>query len=113
MRPVLLALPLCLLLLPSRGDAATLRCGTELVSDGATPADVQLKCGAPMARNSREEAVSQRQRAKGEQGDTTTQHVVYKTIDEWTYNFGPNRLIQVVVFENGRLVDVRSGGYGR
>jgi len=45
--------------------------------------------------------------------DTSTKHVVHKTFEEWTYNFGPRRLMQVVVFENGRLVDVKSAGYGR
>jgi hypothetical protein len=71
-----------------------------------------------MAKESRTEAVGDKTRQQ-KTGDshgsttTTTEHVVYKTIDEWTYNFGPHRLMQVVVFENGVLVDVKSAGYGR
>ena len=113
MRALLATLTLSFLLLPTRGDAATLRCGSNLVADGASKTDVLLKCGEPSAKESRTESDAVKQR-QGEKNDsTTTERVVQKTIEEWTYNFGPNRLIQVAVFENGRLVDVRSGGYGR
>jgi len=115
MRVFLSVLSLCSLslLLPGSADAATLRCGNQLVADGASRSDVLLKCGEPMAKESRSEAVSDKLKQRGEDTTTTTEKTVIKTIDEWTYNFGPNRLIQVVVFENGKLVDVRSGGYGR
>ncbi|WP_257456048.1 DUF2845 domain-containing protein [Archangium lipolyticum] len=115
MRALLATLTLSFLLLPARGDAATLRCGNNLVADGASKTDVLLKCGEPAAKESRTEsdAVKQRRGGKNDSDSTTTEQVVQKTIEEWTYNFGPNRLIQVAVFENGKLVDVRSGGYGR
>ncbi|HLM48717.1 MAG TPA: DUF2845 domain-containing protein [Myxococcaceae bacterium] len=116
MRVFLAVLSLCSLslLLPTPAEAATLRCGNQLVADGASKSDVLLKCGEPMAKESRSEAASDKLKQRGEDGTTTTtEKTVIKTIDEWTYNFGPNRLIQVVVFENGKLVDVRSGGYGR
>ena len=115
MRVWLAALSLSFLtLLPSSADAATLRCGNQLVADGASKSDVLLKCGEPMAKESRTESVGDKLKQRGEDGtSTTTEKTVIKTIEEWTYNFGPNRLIQVVVFENGKLVDVRSGGYGR
>lgn len=35
-----------------------------------------------------------------------------KTIEEWTYNFGPRRFIRVLVFENDQLVSIDTGGYG-
>lgn len=113
MRALLAALTLSSLLLPTSSEAATLRCGNELVADGASKSEVLLKCGEPQARESRTEAVGERTKQKGEQAETTTERVVFKTVDEWTYNFGRNRLIQVVVFDNGLLVDVRSGNYGR
>jgi hypothetical protein len=103
--------------LPATSHAATLRCGSELASEGASKSDVLLKCGEPMARETRTEAVGQKttQQRTGQThpSTTTTGHVVYKTIEEWTYNFGPHRFMQVAVFENGVLVDVRSAGYGR
>lgn len=115
MRAPLISLSLSILFfLPTAGEAATIRCGNELASDGASKSDVLLKCGEPMSKDSRTEAVGEKTKQKTDEARTTsTEHVVYKTIDEWTYNFGPRRLMQVVVFENGRLVDVRSAGYGR
>lgn len=115
MRAPLATLSLSILFfLPATGHAATLRCGSELVSDDASKADVLLKCGEPMTRDSHTEAVGEKTKQQSDQGRTTTTgHVVYKTIEEWTYNFGPHRLMQVAVFENGRLVDVKSAGYGR
>lgn len=107
MRVLLATLAFSFFFIPARGDAATLRCGNELVTEGATKSDVILKCGEPMAKETR--TVKQREEGK----NTTTQQVVYKTLEEWTYNFGPHRLIQVVEFENGLVIDVRSGGYGR
>jgi hypothetical protein len=114
MRALLATLVLSFLVSPVTGDAATLRCGTELASEGASKADVLLKCGEPLAKETRTEAVEDKVKQKGQDTTTTTtERTVYKTIEEWTYNFGPRRLMQVVVFENGKLVEVRSGGYGR
>ncbi|HYO70890.1 MAG TPA: DUF2845 domain-containing protein [Archangium sp.] len=113
MRALLAALTLSLFLLPTSSDAATLRCGSALASDGATRSDVLIKCGEPMSKDTRTESVGEKTRQKGAETETTQERVVYKTIEEWTYNFGPRQLMQVVVFENGRLVDVKSAGYGR
>ncbi|MCP3142953.1 DUF2845 domain-containing protein [Pyxidicoccus xibeiensis] len=109
MRALWLAVAMSLVWVPVTAQAASLRCGTALVSDGASKSDVLAKCGEPLAKETRRES----EEVKTRDGDTSTKHVVEKTIDEWTYNFGPNRLVQVVVFENGKLVDVKSAGYGR
>lgn len=110
MRFLLMALALSPLSFPLAAQAASLRCGADLVSDGASKADVLVKCGEPMAKDSRSETEETKQR--GADGEFT-KRTVHKTIEEWTYNFGPNRFMQVVVFENGKLIDVRSTGYGR
>jgi uncharacterized protein DUF2845 len=114
MRAALATLSLSVLFfLPVTSHAATLRCGNQLASDGASKSDVLLKCGEPMSKDSRTEAVGDKTKQRTGDSRTTTEHVVYKTIEEWTYNFGPQRLMQVAVFENGKLVDVKSAGYGR
>jgi hypothetical protein len=115
MRPwiVPLCLPLLVLALPAQ--AASLRCGSELASEGATKLDVLMKCGEPTLRDSREVKVKVKNTERsGESGDETSESVtVTRVIDLWIYNFGPNRLMQIAEFENGVLVDVKSGGYGR
>jgi hypothetical protein len=34
-------------------------------------------------------------------------------VEEWVYNFGPTQLMSSLIFENGRLVRIRTLGYGR
>lgn len=34
-------------------------------------------------------------------------------LDEWTYDLGPSRFVRTVIFENGRVIDVESGDYGK
>ena len=109
MRSFWLAVAVSVVWVPVAAQAAALRCGTALVSDGASKSDVVAKCGEPIAKESRTES----EEVKERDGDTSTKRVVNKTFEEWTYNFGPNRLMQVVVFENGKLIDVKSSGYGR
>ncbi|MFP2905808.1 DUF2845 domain-containing protein [Pyxidicoccus sp. 3LFB2] len=109
MRALWMAVAVSLLWVPMTGQAASLRCGTALVADGSSKSDVLAKCGEPLAKESRSES----EEVKTRDGDTSAKRTVQKTFEEWTYNFGPNRLMQVVVFENGKLIDVKSAGYGR
>jgi hypothetical protein len=110
MRSLMMTLALSLLSFPTLSQAASMRCGTRLVSDGASKADVLAKCGEPLSKESRTETTEVKTQDKdtGTSTKTTTQ----KNIEEWTYNFGPNRLMQVVTFENGVLTDVKSTTHG-
>jgi len=33
-------------------------------------------------------------------------------VEEWTYNFGPQRFLQIYRFENGEVVEMKFGDYG-
>jgi hypothetical protein len=35
------------------------------------------------------------------------------TIEEWTYDLGETSFIRYVILENGTVVDVKTGDYGR
>jgi hypothetical protein len=91
---------------PGTAWAASLKCGTALISDGDTKSQVSAKCGEPADKQTRKVLIRQRV-ARG------LEVYVEKEIEEWTYRFGPHRFDQHVVFEDGHLVDVRSGDYGR
>ena len=41
-----------------------------------------------------------------------TRSYVEVLVEEWTYNFGPRKLMRVVRFENGLVSDVTQLGYG-
>jgi len=71
--------------------SAGFRCDTELVVDGMTPIEVLERCGAP----------------EFELGWTDYRYPgLFVRVDEWSYNLGSNRFRRLLVFENGRLVDI-------
>ncbi|HEU0195764.1 MAG TPA: DUF2845 domain-containing protein [Nevskiaceae bacterium] len=78
---------------------ASLQCGGRIVSVGATMAEVEARCGVPAFRDPESYALP---RGRGLADDS----------ELWTYNFGPNRLLQILRFRDGRLQDIRSDGYG-
>lgn len=109
----------CLAVSPSvRADS--LSCNYRIASSGDTRYEVKAICGEPDEAVQRVEYRTQRGRVVGpcvREGSKvrcgrTEETVVEVVIDEWTYDFGRNRFIQYVTFEQGRLVSVRSGSYG-
>ncbi|HYE35800.1 DUF2845 domain-containing protein [Methylocaldum sp.] len=106
MKKAILLSGLCLCLLAP--SAWALRCGSRLVTLGDYKLQVLSKCGEPIFTDSRIEFRVVRLYGSG----LEFERYVPVTIDEWTYNFGPNRFVQLLRFENGRLVDVESLGYG-
>ncbi|MBP1149950.1 MULTISPECIES: DUF2845 domain-containing protein [Methylocaldum] len=93
----------------SAPSAWALRCGSLLVDTGDYKLEVLRKCGEPVFTDSRIELRYVKLYGSGlELGQ-----YVPVMIDEWTYDFGPNRFVQLLRFENGRLVDIESLGYGR
>jgi hypothetical protein len=94
-----------------------LRCGTRVVDVGDHMAEVQDKCGEPDFVSQRIERRIVRRTVKIRRGPVeewvTDEIEVEVPLDEWTYDFGPNAFLRFVTFENGQLVNVRTGGYGR
>ena len=78
--------------------ADTMRCGDRLVATGALAAEVIGVCGEPVDRRWR--------RLHWPRGE------VRHEIEEWTYNFGPDRLLRVLRFRDGILADIEEAGYG-
>lgn len=81
-------------------------CGDRIISTGDTKGEVLAKCGEPFYRTSHDEELRERL-------DETRSRKVVVTVEEWTYNFGPQRFLRLITFRNGRVVDIRTGGYGR
>lgn len=113
---------LCLACLACADPALALRCGNRLVSEGdpaakvlrfcGEPASVQqrsiLRAGIPFPRTAATEAAA----AGDDELLVTTRSYVAVLLEEWTYNFGPNKLMRVVRFENGLVRDITPLGYG-
>jgi len=111
----------CGLLFTDPVEAAGMRCGSDLVSEGDSMYEVQSTCGVPDAVSQRVEYRTERRFVSGPcvsyQGRTVCGRVeeitVPVTIDEWVYDFGSSSFIRYAIFEQGRLRDVTLGGYGK
>jgi hypothetical protein len=106
------AATVALALLAASPSFASMRCGSKLIDDGASRAEVAAKCGEP--------------------DDVVTMRSVYRRpviwsygkpyfvgedfveipVESWVYNFGPNKLMRRVVFEAGYVVEIETLGYG-
>ncbi len=84
--------------------ADSFSCAGGIVSTGDRSFDVLAKCGQPDFRDShQEEAVQQLDGTKKK---------VFITVEEWTYNLGPNQFTRIVVLKNGRIEEIKTGSYG-
>jgi hypothetical protein len=111
-----------LLSLALTGSAAAdgMRCGTRLVSDGDTTYQVRNLCGAPDQAVQRTELRTVSQWVDGPclyrgqvRCGSMVQYTVQVQVDEWLYDFGPHQLLRTLVFEDGRLIRLVTGGYGQ
>jgi hypothetical protein len=106
------------LLATTSAGADSFSCNNRIASSGDTTYEVRAICGAPDAAARHVEFRTVRIPAACGVRDRHgrclgyVEHTVEVIIDEWTYDFGRNRFIQYVMFEQGRLVRVSSGGYG-
>jgi Protein of unknown function (DUF2845) len=100
-----------LLIAPSLLFAESIRCGSQLIEKGSTSADLLEYCGKPAQ-------VTSNGTVNGLVGNThtpggiTSQATGDFQVETWTYDFGPNQLMERVRIENGIVVEIQSLGYG-
>lgn len=99
--------------------ADALRCGQQLVSSGDTAYEVQSTCGNPDDRQQHSEWRTARHVVRVPCRNGTTgictqviERTVEVQVERWTYDFGKQRLLRYLTFEQGTLIRVESGGYG-
>lgn len=102
------------------GDAAfALRCGNRLVKDGMHEARVIELCGKPVSIRPLGHVLKP-YIVKVPAGISVShgkKHVYggyhYNLeVTEMLFNFGPHKLMRLIRFEGGRVVDIRTMGYG-
>jgi Protein of unknown function (DUF2845) len=92
---------------PGPAAADSMRCGTKLMTDGDPADKVEAYCGRP-ASIERHEIVRPYYYNHG-----YPIHSSYEvSVELWTYNFGPNKLMYRLRFEDGLLVDVDTLSHG-
>jgi Protein of unknown function (DUF2845) len=100
-----------LLLAPSLLFAESIRCGSQLILKGSTSSDLLEYCGKPTQ-------VTRNGTVNGLVGNTYTASGIVNPaigdfeVETWTYDFGPNQLMERVRIENGIVAQIDSLGYG-
>jgi hypothetical protein len=118
LRPHLLVpAALSCLLAASPALADGIRCDSKLVSPGASAYDLQSTCGAPdfTQQHVERRAVRRARSVPCGTGVCTVmvEEAVDVTVDEWVYDFGRHRFVQHVRLEQGVIVSIHSGSYGK
>jgi hypothetical protein len=121
MRLPRLLTPILVLLLAA--PAFALRCGNRVISNGDPMIKVKKYCGDPDAVQQRTIVRSGLPRGRSRVDDPDTpprddellirdRSYVEVLVEDWTYNFGPNKLMRLIRFENGVVRDIEQLGYG-
>jgi hypothetical protein len=92
------------------GIIHALDCNGRVVSEGASPWDIQVICGDPAQINDTIEIVLKP--VYGPHGRAEGHLPVGVPKQVWTYNFGSSRLMYILTFIEGTLVKIDTGGYG-
>jgi hypothetical protein len=113
MRRILLAASVVAIvtLVVAIGSALALDCHGRLVVMGASPWEVSERCGEPTAI----EDVMQHlpQRASDPTGHTIVYMLVPVQQRIWTSKVGPTRFLDDLTFQEGKVIDITTGDYGR
>ena len=105
----------------SSARADSLSCDGRIVASGDSRYDVRSVCGEPDDASQHVEYRTVRGRvsrpfardASGKLRCADTREEVFEVvIDEWIYDFGRNRFIEYLTFEQGHLQSIREGSYG-
>ena len=100
------------LLVASTAVADGFRCGTRVITEGATRSEVASKCGEPT------DVVNERSifRRPVVWGYGRPMYVgedaIEIPVEIWTYNLGPNKLMRRIRFEGGVVTLIETLGYG-
>lgn len=110
---LLMALPAILAAMADAGADSALRCGNRVVSVGAPLAEVAEKCGEPVYIEQWEEGgdgyVSQLFDYETERYLAPRLIRAPLRMERWTYDFGTNKFIRHLTFQNGQLIKIETG----
>jgi uncharacterized protein DUF2845 len=87
-------------------------CGRSIINEGKSIEYVLEKCGQPSYSQEHTEYQVLRYTPPAAHPGIVEERVIPIIIQEWTYNFGPNRLMRYLRFENGILKAIESIGRG-
>jgi hypothetical protein len=95
---------------PALAIAQSLRCDGKIISAGASRAEVAALCGEPVQVDRK--SVYFPIASTGHPANPIAGAAVEIQVEVWIYNFGPDRLMQRIRFEDGVVVRIESLRYG-
>jgi Protein of unknown function (DUF2845) len=95
---------------PLAAAGGGLFCGTRVITTGMQAAEVGAACGEPAEVT--HDAILRRQTIWRQGRPWTSHDPVEVPVERWLYNFGPNRLMCRLRFDDGVLVEITTLGYG-
>lgn len=106
-----------LIMVCQSSEASSLRCNSRLVKEGDSAFKFRQVCGEP---DDVQSTVVYRKRGIGSLIKTgkrtkvllSDEETIAVTLEKWTYNFGSNRFMRLVTFENGKAVSIERLGRG-
>ena len=101
-----------LCLLAASPSFAAIRCGTKLVSEGATRSEVAAKCGEPTEVVTQKSVLRRPVIWTNGRPYFIGEDFIEVQVEAWIYNLGPNKLMRRLRFEDGVLTEIESLGYG-
>lgn len=92
---------------------AGFRCGGRIIDVGDTSDYVLHQCGEPSNVEERTERFATNYRTLYPEDQEGYNYILNENqIEIWTYNLGPTQFIRYLTFRNGKLIDIKTGGYG-
>ena len=105
-------IPAVVLSLAAASPAYALRCGSHVISEGDTRSEVIAYCGDPTEIQSSSSILRRPVTWINGRPYSVGEGLIEIPVDVWLYNLGPNKLMQRIRFEAGRVVAIESLGYG-
>ncbi len=105
-------IPAVVLSLAAASPAYALRCGSHVISEGDTRSEVIAYCGDPTEIQSSSSILRRPVTWINGRPYSVGEGLIEIPVDVWLYNLGPNKLMQRIRFEEGRVVAIESLGYG-
>jgi hypothetical protein len=96
---------------PTLAAGQAVVCADKVLNEGVTQVEVTAQCGTPAQVDHRMNSVGTAV-VDGTHPTYIAGSSEVRRVDIWTYDFGPNRLMQRIWFEDGRVTRVESLGYG-
>jgi hypothetical protein len=91
-------------------SAYALRCNHQLIRVSDRKAEVIYHCGEPDYIDVR--YINEGTRLRDPNRTLELSRFKEIVVEEWTYNFGSNKLMRLLLFKNGVLKEIRTLGYG-